>query len=82
MSNLSDQQSQAISTSPALMPEFGKVPHFGPAPLLEGENASAYNVLKEIGYKRLPMLEIISRDGGADILASVDKLVAMGYARA
>lgn len=39
-------------------------------------------VLAEIGYSRLPMLEIISQDADAGILSSTEKLVAMGYARA
>jgi sugar phosphate isomerase/epimerase len=39
-------------------------------------------VLKEIGYMRLPMLEIIAPHAEKDILASVDKLVAMGYGQA
>lgn len=39
-------------------------------------------VLAEIGYSRLPMLEIISQDAEKDILSSADKLAAMGYARA
>jgi L-ribulose-5-phosphate 3-epimerase len=38
-------------------------------------------VLEEIGYQRLPMLEIISPNAEADIVASVDKLVAMGFSR-
>ncbi len=38
-------------------------------------------VLREIGYQRLPMLEIISHDADKDILASTDRLAAMGYAR-
>ena len=37
-------------------------------------------VLKEIGYKRLPMLEIIAPDAEKDILASADALAGMGYA--
>jgi L-ribulose-5-phosphate 3-epimerase len=39
-------------------------------------------VLEEIGYKRLPMLEIIAPDAEKDILASADKLAAMSYGRA
>jgi L-ribulose-5-phosphate 3-epimerase len=39
-------------------------------------------VLEEIGYKRLPMLEIIAPDSEKGILASADKLTAMGYGRA
>jgi L-ribulose-5-phosphate 3-epimerase len=39
-------------------------------------------VLEEIGYKRLPMLEIIAPDAEKGILASADKLAAMGYGRA
>jgi len=39
-------------------------------------------VLQEIGYKRLPMLEIIAPDAEKGILASADKLAAMGYGRA
>ena len=39
-------------------------------------------VLKEIGYKRLPMLEIIAPDAERGILASTDALAAMGYVRA
>ncbi|MBZ0146612.1 MAG: sugar phosphate isomerase/epimerase [Pseudorhodoplanes sp.] len=40
-------------------------------------------VLAEIGYSRLPMLEIISQDSDADtgILSSTEKLAAMGYVR-
>ena len=38
-------------------------------------------VLKEIGYTRLPMLEIIAPDAEKGILASTDKLVAMGYGK-
>lgn len=37
---------------------------------------------KEIGYKRPPMLEIIAPDAEKGILASADKLAAMGYGRA
>lgn len=39
-------------------------------------------VLAEIGYSRLPMLEIISHDADKGILSSIDRLVAMGYVRA
>jgi sugar phosphate isomerase/epimerase len=39
-------------------------------------------VLKEIGYTRLPMLEIIASDAESGILASTEALAAMGYARA
>jgi L-ribulose-5-phosphate 3-epimerase len=39
-------------------------------------------VLEEIGYARLPMLEIITPDAEKAILASADKLAAMGYGRA
>lgn len=39
-------------------------------------------VLKEIGYSRLPVLEIISQQPDRDILSSLDKLAALGYARA
>jgi len=39
-------------------------------------------VLEEIGYKHLPMLEIIAPDAEKGILASADKLAAMGYGRA
>jgi sugar phosphate isomerase/epimerase len=39
-------------------------------------------VLEEIGYKRLPMLEIIAPDVEKGILASADTLAAMGYRRA
>ena len=39
-------------------------------------------VLAEIGYTRLPMLEIIAPDAEKGILASADKLAAMGYGRA
>jgi L-ribulose-5-phosphate 3-epimerase len=39
-------------------------------------------VLEEIGYKRLPMLEIIAPDAEKGILASADKLAAMSYGRA
>jgi sugar phosphate isomerase/epimerase len=39
-------------------------------------------VLEEIGYKRLPMLEIIASDAEQGILASADRLAAMGYGRA
>ena len=38
-------------------------------------------VLSEIGYSRLPMLEIISSNADAEILSSTEKLAAMGYAR-
>jgi L-ribulose-5-phosphate 3-epimerase len=38
-------------------------------------------VLEAIGYKRLPMLEIIAPDAEKGILASADKLAAMGYGR-
>lgn len=40
------------------------------------------NALAEVGYRRLPMLEIISRDADRDILSSTDKLAAMGISRA
>jgi len=36
-------------------------------------------VLEEIGYARLPMLEIIAQDADKGILASTDALAAMGY---
>jgi sugar phosphate isomerase/epimerase len=36
-------------------------------------------VLKEIGYARLPMLEIIAQDADQGILASTDLLADMGY---
>jgi L-ribulose-5-phosphate 3-epimerase len=39
-------------------------------------------VLKEIGYDRLPMLEIIAPDAEKGILESTDKLAALGYGRA
>ena len=39
-------------------------------------------VLNEIGYTRLPMLEIIAPDAEKDILASTDALAGMGYVRA
>ena len=39
-------------------------------------------VLKEIGYARLPMLEIIAPDADKDILASTEILAGMGYGRA
>jgi sugar phosphate isomerase/epimerase len=38
-------------------------------------------VLREIGYARLPMLEIIAPDADKDILASTDILAGLGYAR-
>jgi L-ribulose-5-phosphate 3-epimerase len=37
--------------------------------------------LEEIGYGRLPMLEIIAQDADKDILGSADALAGMGYAR-
>ena len=39
-------------------------------------------VLEEIGYQRLPVLEIIAPDAEKDILASTEALAAMGYGRA
>lgn len=39
-------------------------------------------VLAEIGYSRLPMLEIIAQDADRGILASIEKLAALGYLRA
>ena len=36
-------------------------------------------MLKEIGYARLPMLEIIAQDADKGILGSTDALAAMGY---
>ena len=68
MTNSSDQRSQAISTSPALVPEFGKVPHFGPAPLLEGENASAYNDLSAAVFGRLKPADIIEEMWTKDVV--------------
>jgi sugar phosphate isomerase/epimerase len=38
--------------------------------------------LAAIGYTRRPMLEIISRDADRDVIASAEKLAAMGFARA
>lgn len=38
--------------------------------------------LAAVGYARRPMLEIISRDADRDVIASADKLAAMGFARA
>jgi sugar phosphate isomerase/epimerase len=43
--------------------------------------AQVPSVLREIGYARLPMLEIIAQDADTDILASVDALARLGYAR-
>jgi sugar phosphate isomerase/epimerase len=37
-------------------------------------------VLKEIGYKELPVLEVISRDPDAETLDSAKRLAALGYA--
>ncbi len=37
-------------------------------------------VLKEIGYSRLPMLEIISEDADRGILSSTERLAGMGFA--
>jgi sugar phosphate isomerase/epimerase len=37
--------------------------------------------LAAVGYKRLPMLEIISQDADRDILSSTDKLAEMGFGR-
>jgi L-ribulose-5-phosphate 3-epimerase len=39
-------------------------------------------VLTEIGYSRLPMLEIISQDPDKSILSSIEKLAKVGYVRA
>ncbi len=36
-------------------------------------------VLREIGYTRLPMLEIIAQDADKGILASTELLAGMGY---
>jgi len=38
-------------------------------------------ILKEIGYARLPVLEVISQSADGDILSSCDKLVGLGYGR-
>lgn len=38
--------------------------------------------LAAVGYTRRPMLEIISRDADRDVVASAEKLAAMGFARA
>jgi L-ribulose-5-phosphate 3-epimerase len=38
-------------------------------------------VLAEVGYTRMPMLEIIAQDADQGILSSVDKLAAMGFGR-
>jgi L-ribulose-5-phosphate 3-epimerase len=46
----------------------GDVPFAGVAP-----------VLAEVGYKEMPVLEIISHDADADISDSVQRLVALGY---
>jgi hypothetical protein len=37
-------------------------------------------VLAEVGYKEMPVLEIISHDTDADTLDSAQKLAALGYA--
>ena len=37
--------------------------------------------LAAVGYTKRPMLEIISRDGDRDVIASADKLAAMGFGR-
>lgn len=37
--------------------------------------------LAAVGYTRRPMLEIISRDADRDVIASAEKLAAMGFAR-
>ena len=39
-------------------------------------------VLAEVGYTRLPVLEIISHDPDKDLVSSAEKLVAMGFVRA
>ena len=38
--------------------------------------------LAAVGYTRRPMLEIISRDADRDVVASAEKLAAMGFTRA
>jgi hypothetical protein len=43
--------------------------------------AQVPSVLRDIGYARRPMLEIIAQDADTDILASVDALARIGYAR-
>lgn len=37
--------------------------------------------LAAVGYTKRPMLEIISREGDRDVIASADKLAAMGFGR-
>jgi len=39
-------------------------------------------MLRDAGYRELPMLEIISRSADRDILDSVEKLAALGFAAA
>ena len=41
--------------------------------------AAVAPVLSEIGYKELPVLEVISRNADADMLDSVKRLAAVGY---
>jgi sugar phosphate isomerase/epimerase len=41
--------------------------------------AGVPSVLKEIGYRELPVLEVISRNADADTLDSARRLAAMGY---
>jgi hypothetical protein len=36
-------------------------------------------MLRDVGYRERPMLEIISRNADADILDSVDRLTALGF---
>jgi sugar phosphate isomerase/epimerase len=41
--------------------------------------ANVRRALTTVGYKTRPMLEIISRDPNRDIIASADKLAALGF---
>jgi hypothetical protein len=39
-------------------------------------------MLRDVDYRELPMLEIISRNADKDILDSVQRLAALGFAAA
>jgi hypothetical protein len=41
--------------------------------------AALPSLLGDVGYCEVPLLEIISPEGDAGVLGSVDRLVAMGW---
>jgi hypothetical protein len=68
MSNISNQQPLTVSPSQPLAPTTSRLPHFGPPPLLEGENATAYNELLAAVTGRLKPIDIFEEMWTRDIV--------------